>query len=367
MAYIARYILILLLLAPMRLPAAQAEWKNVERVVAVGDVHGDFNAFVEILRSAGVIDQANHWTGGKTHLVQTGDVPDRGPDTRKVMDLLMELEKEAAKAGGGVHPLIGNHEAMNVYGDLRYVTPAEYAAFATPKSEEVRAGFWKQENKKTPRPNFEDKRKWEEAHPLGYFEQRIAFSSQGVYGKWIRSHNAIIKINDTIFLHGGFGPRFASMPFKQINDAITAELADISTIQPKDPAMADDGPLWYRGQATDGNQEAKALVDQVLAAQGVKRIVIGHTPTAGAILSRFDGKVILIDAGMSATYGSHRTCLLLDGDGVFAIHRGVKLPLPPGGGPDYIAYLKKAASLEPAGSSLAKFAADTEAAMNSKE
>ena len=118
-------------------------------------------AFVEVLRSAGVIDQKDHWIGGKTHLVQTGDMPDRGPDTRKVMDLLMALEKEAAKAGGHVHALIGNHEAMNVYGDLRYTTPAEFAAFATNDSERVRAGFLKQENKKNPRPNFDEIKKWE--------------------------------------------------------------------------------------------------------------------------------------------------------------------------------------------------------------
>jgi len=362
MAHIARYILILLLLAPVRLPAAQAEWKNVERVVAIGDVHGDFNAFVEVLKFAGLIDQGHHWTGGKTHLVQTGDVPDRGPDSRKVMDLLMELEKEAGKAGGAVHALIGNHEAMNVYGDLRYTTPAEFAAFATPKSEAIREGFWKQEARRTPRPNFDDKRKWEEAHPLGYFEQRIAFSSQGPYGKWIRSHNAIIKINDTLYLHGGFGPRFANVPFKQIDDAITTELADISTIQPKDPAMADDGPLWNRVMAIDDSPATAALVDQTLAAQGVKRIVLGHTVTAGAIVTRFQGKVVLIDTGMSAVYGSHRACLLLEDGNAFAIHRGEKLPLP-GGGPDFVAYLKKALALEPTGSPLGKFIADTEASL----
>ena len=127
--------------------SAQAQWTGVERVVAVGDVHGDYAGFVEVLRSAGVIDQKDRWIGGKTHLVQTGDVPDRGPGTKKAMDLLMALEKQAAKAGGQVHALIGNHEAMNLYGDLRYTTAAEFAAFRTAESEQVRAAFWEQEIK----------------------------------------------------------------------------------------------------------------------------------------------------------------------------------------------------------------------------
>src|SRR5215207_8409564 len=63
-------------------PAATAtpcEFDNVERIVAVGDVHGAYDRLLEILRAAAVIDTRNRWIGGRTHLVQTGDVLDRGP------------------------------------------------------------------------------------------------------------------------------------------------------------------------------------------------------------------------------------------------------------------------------------------------
>src|SRR3954447_11204409 len=143
-------------------PAAESEWKGVERVVAVGDIHGDYTGFVSVLRAAGIIDAKERWIGGKAHLVQTGDVVDRGGDSRKAMDLLMSLEKQAAKAGGGVHALIGNHEAMNLYGDLRYTTPEEFAAFKTGQSADVRAAFWEQESKALPSPPDEAaRRKWE--------------------------------------------------------------------------------------------------------------------------------------------------------------------------------------------------------------
>jgi len=364
MAHTTITILILWLAAAARL-FGQDTWTGVDRVVAVGDVHGDFAALESVLRSAGVIDQKDRWTGGKTHLVQVGDVPDRGPETKKSMDLLMNLEKQAEKAGGQVHALIGNHEAMNLYGDLRYTTPAEFAAFKTSNSEEVRAAFWEREIKALPAPPDDAARKkWEAEHPLGWFEERIAFGPDGKYGKWIRSHNAVIKINDAIYLHGGISPRFATMPISQINAMIAEELADFTKLKDDSPVMAEDGPLWYRGLAESGSAAAtEAHVDQVLANYGIKRIVIGHTPTAGAVIPRYGGKVIVIDVGLTAVFGGNRACLVVERDGLYAIHRGQKIPLPTGGNGDFLAYLKKCVSLEPAGSSLAKFASGVEAEM----
>jgi hypothetical protein len=364
MPHIARFILILWLLAASQLFAGQSEWTGVERVVAVGDVHGDYAAFVAVLRAAGVVDQKDRWTGGKTHLVQTGDVLDRGPDSKKVMDLLMNLEKQAAKAGGQLHALIGNHEAMNLYGDLRYTTPAEFAAFRTSDSENVRAAFWQQEVQAMPSPpNDAVRKKWESEHPLGWVEHRIEFSPKGKYGKWIRSHNAVEKINDAIYLHGGISPKYAAMTVSQINDLVAAELADVTKIKDGSPVTADDGPLWYRGLAEDNGEAIAAHIEQVLKTNGIKRIVIGHTPTAGAVIPRFDGKVILIDVGLSAYYGSHRACLVREGEKLYAVHRTEKIPLPADAA-SFMQYLKKAVSLEPAGSTLIKYAADVETALS---
>ena len=106
-----------------------------ESIVAIADVHNDFDDFVAILRHIGLIDQQNHWTGGKTIFVQVGDLLDRGPKPREVMNLMMALEKESAQAGGRVVGLLGNHEVMNIMGDLRYVTAANYASFTDGNSE----------------------------------------------------------------------------------------------------------------------------------------------------------------------------------------------------------------------------------------
>ena len=91
-------------------------------MVAVGDIHGAFDNFVAILRAAQVIDNRNRWIGGRTVLVQTGDILDRGPDSRKAIDLLRRLERDAQRAGGRVVSLLGNHELMRLISDWRYVS-----------------------------------------------------------------------------------------------------------------------------------------------------------------------------------------------------------------------------------------------------
>ena len=331
----------------------QGVWEDVARIVAVGDVHGDSDQLVTVLKSAGLIDDQLNWTGGKTHLVQNGDVLDRGPDSRKAMDLLMRLEKQASEAGGYVHALIGNHEAMNVYGDLRYTSAGEFAAFRDENSEKTRAAALKTEHPA-------DAARWEEQHPLGYFEHRKQFSPDGYYGKWIVSHDAVIKINDTLFLHGGISSRYASMKIKEINQSVREELKDQAKL--KTGIVKDtEGPLWYRGLA-QGDASLDSLVDKIRKNFGVERIVLGHTYADAAITPRFDGKVILIDIGLSRVYdGMGKVgCLVIENGKPYVLHRGTRLELPTDTGKDLLRYLKAAAALDPPPSPLVKRIAELE-------
>jgi len=346
--------------------ADDSTWTEVQRIVAVGDVHGDFEQLVEVLRSAKVMNNQNKWSGGETHLVQVGDLPDRGPDTRKIMDLFMKLETQARRDGGAVHALIGNHEAMNIYGDIRYITPEEFDSFRDVDSEQVREAFYKMhldELSKDPagkEPDDAYRKDWENKHPLGYFEHRYQFGPNGKYGKWIGSHNTIIRINDTVFLHGGIGPKYADISREAINEQIREELRDFSTLK-GGVVLDSDGPLWYRGFARSEETILAEHVDHVLKLHGARRIVVGHTPTEGAILPRFGGKVLLIDVGLSAYYGSRLSCLLIEGDKVYAIHRGKRLPIPADPGKPLLKYLKQAASLDPEPSPIQKVISDLEA------
>jgi hypothetical protein len=308
-------------------------WTGVERIVAVGDVHGSFDQFATVLRQAGVIDDKNRWSGGRTHLVQLGDVPDRGPHTRRIMDLLMDLEKQARKAGGMVHALIGNHEAMNVYGDLRYTVPEEFAAFRNGGSEEIRSRLWEQhvdELKRKGSPEHADgtyRKQWDLRHPAGFLEHRHEFQPGGRYGRWICSHNAIIKINDTLFLHGGLSPKYAATPLSEMNKRVRKELSDFKLLE-GGMVLDPEGPLWYRGLASGSEGDLESHVDALLKFHGAKRIVLGHTPVAGIPVSRFGGKVILADVGLGIAYGGRIACLVIERDQPVAMKEGRLQPVP---------------------------------------
>ncbi len=348
-------VIFFLFLIPGTVSAGQSTWTGVERVVAVGDVHGDFAQFKAILRSAGLINADLQWSGGKTHLVQIGDIPDRGPETRKAFDLMMQLEEQAETAGGAVHALLGNHDAMNLYGDLRYVTPGEFASFRTDDSEKVREIFYQRhleqlaenpETKGQPPPGEDYRKAWEEKYPLGYFEHRFHFGPNGSYGKWIAQHNAIIQINDTIFSHAGIGPKYADIDFDTINDRIREEMKDFSKL--RGGILIDtEGPLWYRGWAKDEEAALEDPLEKVLNRYDARRMVIGHTPTEGTVIPRFSGRILMVDVGLSAYYGSRLACLVIENGKVFCLHRGSRLEIPSDPGLALIQYLKKAAALDP--------------------
>jgi hypothetical protein len=279
---------------------AQTPNTAVARIVAVGDVHGDFDAFVAVLRSAGVIDKSNKWSGGATWLVQTGDCVDRGADSRKVLDLLINLERQAAKSKGRVYSLLGNHEAMNVYGDLRYVSAGEYNSYRTSDSADLRDRAYEVFADPALKDSEDYRKTWNDEHPLGWVEHRQAFAPNGKYGRVLLERDAIVKVNDILFLHGGISQKYASTPMLDLNRKIRAELRDFRLL-PGGIVLDDDGPLWSRTLASDPEPETAGLVDAILNSFGVSHIVIGHTPTSGAITPRFGGKVIQIDVDSRAS------------------------------------------------------------------
>jgi TPR repeat protein len=340
---------------PIPQQPGKAEWTGVARVFAVGDVHGDYEQLVTVLRSAGLVDQNANWTGANAHLVQTGDILDRGGHSRQVMDLLMKLQQQASAAGGYVHVLLGNHETMNIYGDLRYVSPGDFASFATPDSAKLRDQEYENFQKAAGGSANVSRDEWNHQHPLGYFEQRAAMSKDGVYGKWLRSLNTVIRINDSLFDHAGIGAKYASMSIDEINRRVHEELEDPAKLQ-GGIVTDQEGPFWYRGLAKGNEKQLMNVVDTTLANAEAKREVIAHTYADAAITPRFDGKVIMIDIGLPRVYDniSKIGCLeIVDGQ-PYALHRGHRLTLPKDeNGRDMLRYLKEAAALDPAPSPLA--------------
>lgn len=323
-------------------------WTGVARVIAIGDLHGEYEQFSALLQSAGVIDNAANWTGGRTHLVQTGDVVDEGPDSRRIMDLLIKLEEEAPKAGGVVHCLIGNHEAMDMYGDLRFVSPAGFQEYA-----DFNSGTARDRAYTKGRSNVIAKEDWLRQHPPGFFEQRDAFSPEGRYGHWILSHDTVIRINDTVYSHAGLSAKYARYSIGEINDRVRDELSHPGNIA--DGIITDlQGPLWYRGFSS-GTTVADADLKQTLEKFGAARQVAGHVDAGTAVMPLFAGRVVLIDVGLSRSERRSvgLACLMEENGQLYALHRGSRLALPKDDGKDLLRYLKEAAALDPQPSPLA--------------
>lgn len=331
--------------------AAEDQWQDVERIVAIGDVHGDYTNFLALLRETELVNRRGNWIAGTTHLVQVGDIPDRGPDTDKVIKLLKKLEKQAEQAGGKVHVLIGNHEAMNMLGDLRYVDPGEFEALRTRDSRRLREAFYTQDvaRRQAANPEFvvdeAFREQWEKEVPLGMIEHRRAWSPTGEFGTWVLQHNAVIRINRNLFLHAGVSPRILGMSTAEINEQIRQELQNAPGTEPG-LSEQEDGPLWYRGLATNDETLELAHVEQVLAAYDVDRIIVGHTPGMGSVVPRFAGKVLVVDAGLSAYYGGQRAALLLENDQAITLQRGSRVGVPDSA-EGLLAYFEQIAKLEP--------------------
>lgn len=336
--------------------AAQTAWDNVARVVVFGDLHGDYAKFHDMLSEAKLIDAHDNWSGGKTHLVQVGDVPDRAPDTRRIVDLLIKLEPQARRAGGYVHALIGDHEAMNMEGDLRYTTPGEFAAFATPNSAAIRDRYYAAvvaaltAHPPTSGPVKFDaayRAQFDKDHPLGWVEHQIAWSTQGPYGRWVLTHPAIIRIDDALYMHGGLGPEFAAFDYDVMNKAVIAALNHKPEVAggPHDILWNQQGPLWYRGLAWNKEETEAANVDAILARYHISRIIIGHTKAFTAVNARFGGKVILTDVFSPNPCVDPHAFLIKEGDKLTTIYRGHLLPLGVSG-PEQQAYWNALAAID---------------------
>lgn len=312
---------------------SSCEFDAVERVVAVGDVHGAYDRYLEILRVAGIVDAGGRWAGGRTHFVQVGDIVDRGNDSRKALDFLKRLEHDAP--AGQVHILLGNHEVARMLGDLRLTTAGEYAAFADRDSENLRQRFVRSANV----TSDDEREALMQKTPLGWVEMRQAFGREGEYGKWLRELPVVMTIDGFVFVHGGISPAVAPLGCEAINAQVRRELtgdldktrgAPLSSL-----AARVDGPLWYRGLAQEPESFAPQVAD-IVAKMHARAIVVAHTVTpTGRIMTRFEGRVVEIDTGMQPAYvpDGRASALEIRGGETTALYADRRDPVAVAGGP----------------------------------
>jgi len=277
-----------------QLPAA-------ERIVAIGDLHGDVAALRATLRLGGAIDEAGKWIGKTLVVVQTGDQLDRGDDEPQIIELLTRLRSEAQAAGGALHVLNGNHEVMNVQADFRYVTPDGFRDFSAGHPDalhaQLTAGLSPEQRGRT-----------------------AAFLPGGEVARRLSMQPIALQIGGNVFVHGGILEQHVRYGLARINQETSAWMAGAPTEPAPTSITSQRAPIWVRDYS-DGNPAAEqcAELTRVLSALSAQRMVVGHTVQQQGINSACENKVWRIDVGLSRFYGNKPSVLEIRGDQVRAL------------------------------------------------
>ena len=286
------------LAGPLDLPT---RYPPAERIVAIGDLHGDLDATRAALRLAGAIDEHDRWAGGTTVIVQTGDQLDRGDDELEILDLLDSLAAQAQAVGGAVHVLNGNHELMNVKQDLRYVTLGGFLDFLpTPVAD----------------PDEVDPQVVVDA-----VHERLKACRPGhPFAKRLLDRNVITIVGETVFVHGGILPHVVDYGIERLNQESRAWIRK-DRPYPPDILLASDGPVWSRHYSDDPDVEDCRLLEEVLDRLSTRRMVVGHTVLDEGISPACGDLVWRVDVGMARHYGGTPAVLELQ-DGVARVIEG---------------------------------------------
>ncbi|HEU4859007.1 MAG TPA: metallophosphoesterase [Chitinophagaceae bacterium] len=248
-----------------KLTNEKAEYNGVKNMLVISDIEGNFAALRKLLQGNGVIDENFNWTFEKNHLVLTGDFVDRGATVMEVLWLIYSLEEKARAAGGHVHFILGNHEIMNMSGDLRYVHErySQHAAIINKNYMQL-------------------------------------FGPDAEIGRWLATKNIAERIGDILFTHGGISSYVNNLkiPLKEINEISRPFYTD-TTYEYKDSRLgvlfSDFGPFWYRGYYKDIPKATAAQIDSTLEFYNIRHIATGHTIVAENISTLYNGRIINTD------------------------------------------------------------------------
>jgi len=266
-------------------------YHGIEKILVLGDVHGGYDSLLKFLINNNVINSQLQWTWGEGHVVFLGDIFDRGDRVTEALWLIYGLEDQALNAGGNVHLLLGNHEIMILSKNEHYISD-KYRLL-------------------TERMN------------LDYYN---LFSKRTLLGRWLRTKNTIIRINDHLFVHAGLSPSLANsgLAIHEINELTRYFLNHPDRNQYKNldrsRVMGPDGPFWYRGFMEDNHQYdhlAEPAFEQVLDAFDASKIFVGHT-NVDHITPFYNSRVYTLDVPYYAR-GHSMEALLLKENSVYVL------------------------------------------------
>jgi len=269
---------------------ADFRYKNRQKILAISDVEGNFDAFKDILTNNHIVNEKLEWIFGKGDLVLLGDFFDRGDDVTALLWLCYKLEQEAKKQEGKVHFIIGNHDYMNLQGNVKYADE-KYKALAQKLN-------------------------------IPYKE---LYGKNSEMGRWLRTKNTVIIIGSVLFCHGGISPFMQEKDVKllEINDNIRAAIDSVQISDNNNHLnTGQKSPLWYRGYFMahdDYPQATQAEVEAVCKFYGVEKIIVGHT-IVDEIKTHYKGRVIGIDVLRDQPKGKNKpSALMIENNQLFAV------------------------------------------------
>jgi Calcineurin-like phosphoesterase len=274
----------------------EAEYPSASKLLILSDIEGNFEAFSNLLLLNGVIDTGFNWTFGNGHLVLTGDFVDRGQLVTEVLWLIYSLEDKAKAGGGYVHYILGNHEIMNMSGDLRYVNP-----------------------------------KYTESASLLNATIQSLYNEHSELGRWLRTKNIVEKIGENLFVHGGISDQMNKLRLSipEINKMARPYYAESFSKYPdkKLPVIfSDAGPFWYRGfYQKDPEDLLPGQLKKTISRAGVKHIFTGHSIIADTISVLFNGK--LVNTDVHHAEGKSEAVLMENGKYYRVNRKGEKIAL----------------------------------------
>ncbi len=357
------------------------EFETEGRVVVVGDLFSEYNEFFRILRLRELIDEDADWIGGDAHLVQTGNIFPRDNDWRRInnleaehediLKLLMKLEVQAEEAGGRVHALHGMEDVMVLRWRMETQPREVQALWAGPDAQAKRDALeerWLVDHNRIIQQIAEHKheRLIQQFHDymnafyrpgsVEFLERYGSYDAEShtirydtEIGAWMRSRNAIIKINNVLYGHAGLSPQFLGLSddpgakadvgvvsLREVNDLVRARNDDPGLLVPIN--IDTNGPVWWRGLDDMGSGGLREYALEVLPLFGADAIVVGNNAARNI---RQDQNVFLVDSGVgSPTRSAPVSVLEIDGDqwkiyiNQRAVEQGVIAPLVHEGGPD---------------------------------
>ena len=287
----------------------------VRRIIVIGDLHGDWDMTIKSLKIAKVIDDKLNWVGGDTVVVQLGDQIDRcrfsgipcdnkhathddEASDMKILNYFTKLHNEAEKEGGAVYSIIGNHELMNVNGDMRYVSYEnikDFENYKTPDGKIIKDGM--------------EARKWafKPGNPIANF---LACTRQ-----------LSLIIGSNLFVHAGVLPKIAKKyGVEDMNQIMSLYLWD--KIKDKSDYSdlldsADYSPLWNRvfGNKFQPDEKCENILTPLKEVYKVDKIYVGHTPQLdGGISNTCQGKIWLTDYGSSNAFNKFDNHFVLNNE-----------------------------------------------------